>query len=279
MPDFLLTPVYDVLLRGTSDVPYGLYHLQLAYAEQLCRLHYSENSIKLVKKRLKHLADHGYVQADIKPTRDHGTPFYYTLAANGMAYMTELGYDTHDAWRPSKEVRKGIFHLDHTLELNDVLISAMLLHKADPRYVLDLFVGERAMKRNPATMMHQGTKFTVIPDAYLRFNTPDGLRRFQIEHDMGTEEQQHFRRRIRAYIALIREEHTPVAFTTFIGEQRVEQMREWTLKELTVTNEPRSIGVCFRFASLQPPLNPATIWLTTSWRTPYDDAPHSLLAA
>jgi len=276
---FLLTPVYDVLLRGTPDVPYGLYHLQLAYAEQLTRLHYSPKSVKLVKKRLKRLADQGYVQADIKPTRDHGTPFYYTLGPNGMAYLAELGYDIHDAWRPSKEVHKGIFHLDHTLELNDVVISAMLLHRADPRYALDLFKHERSLKRNPATVTYQGTKFTVIPDAFLRFQTPFGSRRFQLEHDMGTEEQQHFRKRIRAYIALIREEKTPVAFTTFTGAKRVEQMREWTLRELTVTNEPQSLGVYFRFTSLEPPLAPAMVWLSAKWQTPYDETAQSLIAA
>ena len=51
MNDFVITPPYDVLLRGTSAVPVGLYHLQIATADQLTRLHYSPNSVKAVKAK------------------------------------------------------------------------------------------------------------------------------------------------------------------------------------------------------------------------------------
>src|SRR5215471_2072327 len=39
-----ITPPYDVLLRGSQEMPIGLYHLYMAKAEQLCRLHYSAGS-------------------------------------------------------------------------------------------------------------------------------------------------------------------------------------------------------------------------------------------
>lgn len=60
---FSITPVYDLLLRGSSTTPVGLYQLQIATAAQLTRLHYSPGSIKTVKARLKTLVDNGYIQA------------------------------------------------------------------------------------------------------------------------------------------------------------------------------------------------------------------------
>lgn len=58
---FHITPVYDLLLRGSATMPVGLYHLHIATAEQLTRLHYKPGMLKTVKARLKMLADHGYI--------------------------------------------------------------------------------------------------------------------------------------------------------------------------------------------------------------------------
>jgi len=58
-----------------------------------------------------------------------------------------------------------------------------------------------------------------------------------LEHDRGTEQQQHFRRRIGAYRALLQAggqtqlfgvEAVTVAFTTFVSYHRIVQMRDWT---------------------------------------------------
>ncbi len=76
---FVVTPVCDILLRGTSDMPIGLYHLGIATAEQLCRLHYSRGTIKTVKARLLLLSDHGYVQSDGIPSKTGRSPYYYAL--------------------------------------------------------------------------------------------------------------------------------------------------------------------------------------------------------
>ena len=67
------------LLRGTPEMPVGLYHLQMATAEQLCRLHYSPNSVKAVKKKLRKLCDEGIIQYDAIPTKFTRSPYYYRL--------------------------------------------------------------------------------------------------------------------------------------------------------------------------------------------------------
>jgi hypothetical protein len=103
-----------------------------------------------------------------------------------------------------------------------------------------------------------------------------------LEHDRGTEQQQYFRRRIRAYITLLKSgdysrlfgaKSVTVAFTTFVGDGRRDQLRAWTRAELG--NDP--VGSLFSFASLtRPP--PPQCWLDACWHSPYDDV-QVLLAA
>jgi hypothetical protein len=287
---FRMRGIYDVLLRGTRSIPVGLFHLQLATAEQLTRLHYSPGSLKAIKARLKILSDNGMVQADSIPTKQAKSPFYYTLGNAGMRYLASAGYDMHSAWRAQKQLDKHALFIEHSLELNDILISAALIHRADPRYRLEGFVHERVLKRQPLKVHWKNDQtgkteyFTVIPDAYVDFLTV-GTKlhlRLLLEHDRGTEGQQFFRKRIRAYIGLIKTgsykqyfavDRLTVAFTTFVGESRLKQMRSWTEQELKATNEPWEVGSAFTFATLPQPVRAEDVWLLPGWHLAY--AEHS----
>src|SRR5581483_4701541 len=294
---FRITPVYDLLLRGSSTTPVGLYHLHLATAEQLTRLHYKPGSINKVKARLKDLANNGFLQADGQPTKKGKGPYYYVLAQQGLRYLEEAGYDTSETFRANREGNKHALFVEHTLELNDVLIAASLLEHTAPCYRLESFIHERALKWRPYKAVwkteSQQQTFTVIPDAFLDFRSllPDGRQRrmpLLLEHDRGTEEQQHFRRRIRAYLVFFKsgayQQHfgvrtITVAFTTFTGIARLRQMIEWTRAELAATNEPKTLGTIFSFTTLERPLEPRQIWLEQRWYTSYpEDGPVVLLA-
>src|SRR5262249_51651364 len=112
---FRMTPAYEILLRGSATVEMGLYHLHLATAEQLCRLHYSPASLTLVKKRLKELVDAGYIQFDIQPSKEVRKPYYYSLTGRGVRYLRDAGMDEEAMPRPSKlEDTHGVF-IDHEL--------------------------------------------------------------------------------------------------------------------------------------------------------------------
>jgi Replication-relaxation len=203
------------------------------------------------------------------------------MGPNGMAYGAEIGKDIKDTWRPSQESRESYTYFKHTMELNDVLISAMLLHKADPRFMLDSLRHERYLVKHPQSFVWNGTKFKLIPDAMLKFQTPAGPRTMLIEHETWSQHQTKFKRKIRKYIAMLQNEawRAPIAFTTFRGNEHVLHMRQWALEELTILHQPPTIGVYFRFTSLEKPLNPATVWLSARWQTPYDEAPQTALAA
>ncbi len=295
---FQMRPIYDVLLRGDDQVGVGLHQLNLATAEQLCRLHYSPGSIKTVKRRLKAMADAGYVQADAIPVKYVGVQrklfsahYYYTLGPLGAKYLEVLGFDVSESWRASKEVNKHGLFVEHTLELNDVIIAAAMVARADQRFYLGSFTHERVLKRQPYKTTADGKQIALIPDAFLDFRHVGSELHFSVllEHDRGTEEQFYFKRKIRGYLQLLKTEdyrtmfgtrRITVAFTTFQGERRLEQMRNWTRQVLASSNEPQNVGSVFRFAALPQPLYPGTAWLEARWRHAYEnEEPEPLLAA
>ncbi|HVB24071.1 MAG TPA: replication-relaxation family protein [Ktedonobacteraceae bacterium] len=291
---FRMTPVYDVLLRGNTDTNVGLFQLHLATAEQLCRLHYRPGCLKTIKKRLKTLTDNGFIQADSVPTRQYKSPYFYTLGAKGIQYLESLGIDVPQSFRESKEVGQHYLFIQHALELNDILIAASLLHTVTPVYSLTRFVHERILKRRPytATWQENGKTQTqrLTPDAFLDFRvmTPSGQRRIPVllEHDRGTEGQDHFRRRLRAYLVLLKKgdyQHylgvkaVTIAFSTFAGELRLKQMRDWTQAELAAIGAPPSVSGVFLFASFVKPLEPHRVWLEPCWHTVASEGPIALL--
>jgi Replication-relaxation len=271
---FHISLVHDRLLRGSVAMPCGLYQLHLATAEQLCRLHYSPKSVKWVKAKLKQLVDNGYIQADAIPTRHFNSPYYYTLTSRGMWYLAAQGLDITGSYRGSRETDKHYLFIAHTQELNDLIISALLLKRYNRTAWLESFIHERTLKGKP----YKTREFTVVPDAFLRFRFLSGnTLAFLVEHDRGTEEQLHFRRRIRAYASLLQEEPMSVLFTTSAGMARFDQMREWTRKELDEVHAPTQIARLFFFTVFRPPLT-ANLWLEPCWHSLFTQPPFSLLS-
>jgi hypothetical protein len=278
---FAITPVHDLLLRGNQEMPIGLYQLHLATTEQLTRLHYKPGMLKTVSKRLKLLVDNGYIQADCIPTKLFKSPYYYTLDSRGMRYLSDIGMDTDVSFRASKEVSESYLHLRHALELNDVFIAALRLKHTHPQYYLSRFIHERTLKRTP----YKAGAVTLIPDGFLdiRQRSTERSLSLVLEHDRGTEQQEHFRRRIKAYSAflssgaykqLLGTERVTVAFTTFISSKRVAQMREWTKAELAADTQLQNM---FIFAELPKPLEPRNLLFERRWYTLASEQPVALL--
>lgn len=132
---FTITPVHDILLRGSTAMPIGLYQLHLATAAQLTTLHYSPGMHKTVLKRLKVLTDHGYVQADATAIKHKDvtgriyftTRYYYALGQRGFQFLDHLGLDTPQSARARKDITTDYVHIGHHLELNDIFIAALRL--------------------------------------------------------------------------------------------------------------------------------------------------------
>lgn len=280
---FMIRPTHDRLLRGNDEMPIGLYHLHLATAEQLCHLHYSPNSVKRVATLLRELTKNGYVQFDVAPTRFYRSPYYYAFAEEGIAYLRELGLPIGDSTRASKEVGRSYLFLQHTLDVNDIIVSAALLRKVaqeSTTCTLVDFTHERELKRKPFKGKLDEKEFSVIPDALFSFELSLAAEAEQyvvfLEHDRGTEGQASFRAKIRSYNLFFKSEifkrtygacRSVVAFTTFADVKRLKVIREWTHRELTATKEPQTICQMFKFASLAKPLDSRAVWLEPHWYT------------
>lgn len=282
MSDFSITPVYDRLLMD-------LHRLHIAMPEQLCILHNSPNSVELIKTRLRHLTKHGYVQRDRKPTKLYSSPYYYALGNEGIRYLKARGVDISDSFRARKEVDKHSFFVQHTLEVNDILVSAMRLEGINPLYSLAAFQHERELKRDPRTVVWRDETLRLVPDAFLDFRLilPDGKRRrlpILLEHDCDTEFGANFRSKIRAYAGLLKSgkyaewfgiKSLRVAFSTFAGEKRREYMRKMVSQELQ--GEPSALAQLFIFTSQEVTLKPECLWLQPCWYGLQTEPPFALL--
>jgi len=308
MSSFRMKPMYEVLLWGSSRCHIGLAHLYKATPAQLTRLHYKAGTLNAVKARLKELVGEKYVQVSAVAVKHEGegrtfftARYFYTLAPAGVRYVANLGLDVPESWKPHNEVDKHGLFVEHTLEVNDMIIAAALLNRVDPRFQLEGFRHERVLKQGPIPVtLPSGRPSAVVPDAHLHFSytgrhaNPDFS--VLLEHDRDTEEKAHFTRKIQAYVAFIKAgmyagpNNKPyyaafdtgsinVAFSTFDGEERLDKIRKWTRSVLAATNEPPQVYRAFRFAALPRTPDPKTAWLEPRWYYPDENKPPTPLLA
>jgi hypothetical protein len=289
---FLVTPVHDLLLHNINT-------LQRATAEQLTRLNYKMGMLTTVKSRLKDLSDNRYVLPLAHPSIR--LPYVYALDRKGLNYLQKQGVDVREYFRPSQEEdsAKNFLFREHMLAISDILIHSLLFERSEPSYRIGTMLHERYFKNHPITATYarnnrDETK-SIVPDAYLEFiHTNEAGKEAKLpvlwELDRGTEDQRFFRKRIRAYSVFLKSrafktlfgiENITVAFVTTKDHHRVKQMREWTQKELAVTNEPAWLGQLFLFTTLPENMAesaPRQLFLDPVWYTPSEDEnPVSLL--
>jgi Replication-relaxation len=279
---FIITEIYDKLLRGDEKMPVGLYHLHLLTAYQLTRLHYSSGSYKYVRQNLRVLADKGVVVIDAIPQKFTRGPNIYSLGVKGIQHLRELGHDVDKSVRASKETGKGYQHIEHMIELNDVFIAALRVSMLDPRlYIADDYKHERELKRTPFKTMVHGATYGLVPDGYLDFHVrregqTDLRLPVYLEHDRGWEREKQFKNKIAAYRAFLQDKprNITVLVTTFTDMKRVADLRKWTWDE--VQND-FSLSGRFRFGLLPRPPEPAHLLFDKRWYTLISDQPIALL--
>ncbi len=282
---FIVTPVHDMLLRDLNT-------LQRATAEQLTRLNYKPGMLTTVKARLKDLADNRYVLPLSHPSIR--LPYMYALDRKGLNHLTAQGVDVREYFRPSQEEdsAKNFLFREHMLAIGDILIHSLLFEKTEASYRINTLLHERFFKNHPIKATSERSNReetrTIVPDAYVEFacTSPKGLEEkipVLWELDRGTEDQKFFRRRIRSYIVFLKSrafktlfaiENITIAFATTKNHNRSRQMREWTRKELTATNEPSWLSQLFLFTSLPETMDaiePRQLFLDPIWYTPSDD--------
>jgi len=290
---FIIRPVHDLLLRGSSVMPIGLYHLHQSTTAQLTALHYAPGMHKTVLKRLKELTDHGYVQADATAIKNkdatgrisYTSRYYYVLGQKGIRYLGHLGIDGSYSTRAGIAIHTNYVDIGHDLELNDIFIAALRLKFTNPCYYLSRRISSRCFQCDPLWVTYKGITQRLEPDGFLEFRdrSTNSAVAILIEHDRGTEGQTVIQRKVGKYKALLYEQsyqsrlHVSsviVCFTTFMNVQRMLQIRQWVREALF---DAPQLSSMFRFVELPIPLATRDLLLDHRWHTLCSDQPIAIL--
>ena len=279
---FVLKPADEIVLHWLNRFHY-------LNAAQICRLSYSRGSLSYVQAKLKTLVAAGLLQRIWLPRREPrgSSPAVYTLARKGINYLRSLGVEVGVRFHPSEQSSLSYLFLNHTLELNDVLIAADLLCRSLPAYRLAALRHERELKREAVYVRdHEGRKAAVIPDAWLDLRIREAYQVcIALELDRGTEEQKRWRRKVANLIAYANGPyqeafHTrslTIAVLTTAGDKRLLDLLRWTEAELKPEGEGAQ-GDLFLFTSLTPAaVAPEDIFIAQRWYQPFHQEAIALL--
>jgi len=294
----VLTPVDMSLL-------YTVYRYYFVSVEQVTRALYKPGSLTTVRNRLASLEKRGFLLSLYYPTiRKGNSPKIYTIAREGLNVLKEQEYDVPSRFRPVEQKEKTYFFLKHTLSVNDVLIACTNIEKSYPGIKLVKMIHERQLKLEPekypiGIFNEQGKlvkeeTFTLIPDAFVEFHIEHEKGRWRscvlFELDRGTTEAKRFKKKIRAYLTYLKTgrftkkykaRSVTIAYPTTAGNERVEQMQEWTRDELIKTNDAREFGNTFVFTALPDQFDSEWLLLCNVWVRSFqgNDKPFALLSS
>jgi len=209
-------------------------------------------------------------------TKAGRVPYVYSLSDKGVEKLKkELSI--------SPGTRKGTFS-EHTLLVNDALISLILASKQEPSIRLVDLKHERAFKQQN------------IPVGDSRFLEPDGFLHFQLsppfggenesvgvclEIDLGSESKLQWKEKVDKYLA----------FTSGVYQERfglksltiavcrpggnIRQLKDWTEEVVKLKKEYAEL---FIFTDSNPVDCDPVEWVTSPlWQQPFDSNPHALI--
>jgi Replication-relaxation len=190
-------------------------------------------------------------------------PLIYSLSTKGVHHIEALGLTVQTKLTPAEQERSFLF-LEHTQQLNNVLIAACLLEKQIAGITLAECRHERVLKHHPPKVQVEGRSVAVIPDAWLDFRLSPPFSRGSeqvaicLEVDRATEDVWKFRAKIRNYVAFAGGSYQATFGTSALtiafvatagGDRRVQQMKTWTREEISKLNA-RSFADLFLFTAL-----------------------------
>jgi Replication-relaxation len=269
-------------------------------ALQITRLLYRPTSLTTVQSRLKRMTDQGLLGRDFPhgAQRAGSAPWIYFLERKGIAVVAELGIDLPRYRR--EEGIKGFLFYDHTLLVNDILITFDLLVRDHAQIQLETFLHERALKLRPLQVEinvpesgggERPLKVRLIPDAFVELRVQDPHEPYRLnlafEADRDSEDQTKWRRKIRSYLAALEGTYQQqfgarsltVAVITTGGDERVHQLVRWSENELR-TRGKQDLSHLFQISTAPASweqCDPAAFAGDARWWRPFDPTPAPLL--
>jgi hypothetical protein len=281
-PTYLITEVDESILRALARFHY-------LTAAQASRLLYPTlfDDNRYMQRRLKRLVDNDYVlRLRALPVPQYGqAPHVFTLAYRGRQYTQEMGIGIPTYFRPSEEKRATWNHpfMTHRLATIDVMIAADRLCR-EQSVVCPRMLSERELKHGavqvhvppgPTSMIKEARTVTVIPDAWFQLSLSGSEpHSIAVELDRGTEEQKVWRQKVAAYASWVDgsyqeafETDNLTIATVCLTDSRVQQLSDWTLKELKSRNL-EELADLFLFTAASPVTTaPADFFFRPLWQS------------
>lgn len=256
----ILTTAEEKILTQFSTYPY-------LTVEQITRLLYSTGSSTYVSARLKTLTEQKFLHRLERETINF--PYVYCLGIRGIRYLRQQGSDI-PKFHPSEQTQHKPLFLSHTLAVNDFLITAAKLPSVASGIAVSEMRHDLILKR---------TMHCVVPDGWIDFRIGEKTQVcIWLEMDMGTMDQKPFRKKISALIDFSRQSYahifgTPsltIAFATTAGERRINNIFNWTQKELTALQVEETADL-FRFLCIpEQNMCPERLFLAPICSRPFD---------
>jgi hypothetical protein len=265
--------------------------------EQATRLLYAITSFTHVREKFKSLDDEKLVI--VLGGRACNLPRIFTLSTNGRKYAELLGKPVGKRFRLHEEHQKqhNLFFMQHTLAVNDVLITARLLSQTELGIVrtrtmmgitLNRMHHEWELKRKIyVDLTHTGgitRQICIEPDASLDFTIPSiGEEKpwrdfFHIEvYRHLPPLEQRFKQKIQGYVVYAHSPlhqqlfHTSALSIAIFGQtpEMAATLKHWT--EEALANQPDE-GSRFFFTSMNPAIaSPIGLFLTPVWQQAFGE--------
>lgn len=268
---------------GTSDITIlkdiALFHRYTA--GQLCRLRYGK-SYNRALERLRRLHEQGLlfrqslgdVPEDYPAAK---TRYVFTLTKRGARVLRDL----HIPCPPTGErLPLTTFHLQHTLDVNDFFISALLLQRDYNGITLTHMEHEWQLKKYPYAGHVEGVRLTASADGFLRLHIGETVHSIILEVDRGTEDSKTWQLKICKLIAFLREGYaaryggneTTIAVVVPLragAERRCDELVRWTESVLQRENL-LAYKDLFQFSSVRPEsMDARAYFCERHWRVPF----------
>jgi Replication-relaxation len=236
-------------------------------AEQITRLLYSKGSAHYVSAKLKLLTQQKFLHRLERETVN--CPYVYCLGIRGIRYVQALGCDI-PLFHPSEHTTHKPMFLRHTLAVNDFLIAAATLPDTNPGITINDIRHDLTLKRTPTS---------VIPDGWIDFRLHQKTQVcIWLEMDMGTMDQKPFRKKISSLIDFSRQSYeqvfgTPsltIVFATIAGERRLNNILNWTQKELTDKRSEKDADLLRFLCIPEQDMCPEQVFLSPICVRPFD---------
>lgn len=280
--------------RILTAVDYDILKLVHEYhfltVSQVTRLRYSVRSETTCQDRLKRLSDLGFLLRRKLPHVDSGnTEYLYYLSSLGQKELLPLGISNFSRVRKSDIEDMKLPHLEHVKSLNDFLIAARLLCRANCDISLASVLHDLDMKRTPMRVTLDRQVVSIVPDGFLDFRLSITGRLYAmpvwVEIDRGTQWGNTLKLKLQKIISAV----ASLAFAELFGvtsvtvaiattdKKRVDLMRSFIQAELQRLGLAHLAHVFLLTSFPDRLLNPQEVFLSPIWYTPVASSPLALL--